>query len=834
MAGLSVSSVAKRNTFLLNKAFQQRSVNYRPQPWVSCTPQAIPPVRAMTLIADNIISSVPRRTANYHSDLWSDDVLQSLNTQYHQAPPYQQWANNLVVKIKEMFRALDDGEISPSAYDTAWVAMVPAQDGTDAPHFPQAIKWLIHNQLEDGSWGLPSTFLLCDRLLCTLTSLVALLTWNTGNTNVEKGVRFIQDHLKSLETEESLSPDFEIIFPALMKKAESLGLSLPYSNTSLINKRAALLTNISMEGDIPTRMLNALEGLEEIIDWKKIMMFQSKDGSFLSSPASTACVLINTGDERCFSFLNNLTDKFSGSVPCLYPIDLLERLSLVDNIERLGIGRHFQEEIKVALDYVYGYWSEKGIGCGRESLFPDLNTTALGLRTLRVHGYNVSPEVLNNFKDEEGCFFTTYGQRHIEHRSILNLFRASDLALPGENIMDEARLFASKYLRESLNADNILCNAKVAKETEDALEYSWHLSISILEARNYIDTYDDIMHTLAKPYSTCRTFIIPVTWKLAKLYFNIEQSLHQAELKLLSSWWKKSRMIEVDFARQRIVETYFSVGTFEPEYSMCRINFTKIGSLVLVMDDIYDTYGTVEELITFREAIKRCDISLVDELPEYMKIIFKAWYEVATETNKEATKQQGRDMLQYIRKDWEMFVDALMTEREWSEVGYIPTMEEYLKTRCISVGLVPCALHPIFLMGEVITDNDLPIIHESSNIFQLVALVWRLKNDTATSEAEEARGQINSCMACYMNQNPSSTKEDALQYYEEILDHTLKQLNYEYFNLIVEPPKCGKRFIFNMRQCCMLLYKYKDGYGSSSNETKEYIRKSLIDPVHLW
>ncbi|GLJ57833.1 hypothetical protein SUGI_1381000 [Cryptomeria japonica] len=188
-------------------------------------------------------------------------------------------------------------------------------------------------------------------------------------------------------------------------------------------------------------------------------------------------------------------------------------------------------------------------------------------------------------------------------------------------------------------------------------------------------------------------------------------------------------------------------------------------------------------------------------------------------------------MLDYIRKDWEKFVDALMKEREWSEAGYIPTMNEYLKTRCISVGLVPCGLHPILLMGEVVTNNDLPMAHESSNIFQLAALTWRLKNDTTTSEAEKARGQIDSCIACYMKQNPFFTEENALQRFVEILDHTLKEMNYEYFNLIGEPPKCGKMFVFNLRQCVMLLYKYKDGYGDSSKETKEYIMKTLIDPV---
>ena len=33
--------------------------------------------------------------------------------------------------------------------------------------------------------------------------------------------------------------------------------------------------------------------------------------------------------------------------------DLIQRLWMVDSVERLGIDRHFKDEIKSALDYVY-------------------------------------------------------------------------------------------------------------------------------------------------------------------------------------------------------------------------------------------------------------------------------------------------------------------------------------------------------------------------------------------------------------------------------------------------------------------------------------------------
>jgi len=37
--------------------------------------------------------------------------------------------------------------MSPSAYDTAWLAKIPGSD------FDLARDWVINNQNEDGSWG---------------------------------------------------------------------------------------------------------------------------------------------------------------------------------------------------------------------------------------------------------------------------------------------------------------------------------------------------------------------------------------------------------------------------------------------------------------------------------------------------------------------------------------------------------------------------------------------------------------------------------------------------------------------------------------------------------
>lgn len=94
----------------------------------------------------------------------------------------------LILEIKDKFNSMEDGEISPSSYDTAWVARVPAIDGSQQPHFPQTLKWITDNQLSDGSWGEDSIFLASDRILNTLACVISLTIWNTSKTHVQRGL----------------------------------------------------------------------------------------------------------------------------------------------------------------------------------------------------------------------------------------------------------------------------------------------------------------------------------------------------------------------------------------------------------------------------------------------------------------------------------------------------------------------------------------------------------------------------------------------------------------------------------------------------------------------
>ena len=55
------------------------------------------------------------------------------------------------------------------------------------------------------------------------------------------------------------------------------------------------------------------------------------------------------------------------------------------------------------------------------------------------------------------------------------------------------------------------------------------------------------------------------------------------------------------------MEIYFSaLGVcFEPQYSLSLRCLTKVAIMITMVDDIYDAYGTIEELTLLTEAIER-------------------------------------------------------------------------------------------------------------------------------------------------------------------------------------------------------------------------------------
>ncbi|KAL0330176.1 UNVERIFIED_CONTAM: Syn-copalyl diphosphate synthase TPS3, chloroplastic [Sesamum radiatum] len=314
-------------------------------------------------------------------------------------------------------------------------------------------------------------------------------------------------------------------------------------------------TPIELMHKVPTYLLYNLEGLENMeLEWPKLLKLQTPKGTFLTSPAATSFAVMETKDENCLAYINYVVNKFNGGAPTVYPVDIFARLWAVDRLQRLGVSRFFAPEIKNCLDHVYRFWTEKGSYSGRESEFCEIDDTSMGIRLLRLHGYNISPNALSNFK--KGDEFTCYvGQGFESPSPIFNLYRASQVLFPGETILEQARQFSYNFLRERLQKDQLLDKWLISKHLPD-------------EARFYIQNYsvDDIW--IGKSLYRMPDINNEAYLELAKLDYNKCQAQHQMEWNRMEQWYEDSSL-EFGISKKELLLFYFlaSASIFEPERS---------------------------------------------------------------------------------------------------------------------------------------------------------------------------------------------------------------------------------------------------------------------------
>lgn len=75
----------------------------------------------------------------------------------------------------------------------------------------------------------------------------------------------------------------------------------------------------------------------------------------------------------------------------------------------------------------------------------------------------------------------------------------------------------------------------------------------------------------------------------------------------MQRWWRTTGLGELSFARDRLMENFLlAVGiSFEPQFGYKRKMATRIFALITTIDDVYDIYGTLDELELFTAAVER-------------------------------------------------------------------------------------------------------------------------------------------------------------------------------------------------------------------------------------
>ena len=91
-------------------------------------------------------------------------------------------------RLSALIDKIGTSDMLTTAYDTAWVARMREIDANLA--LP-AIEWLSQNQLPDGSWGAAHSYYYYDRVISTLSAMIALAYQGKRRSDknlIEKGM----------------------------------------------------------------------------------------------------------------------------------------------------------------------------------------------------------------------------------------------------------------------------------------------------------------------------------------------------------------------------------------------------------------------------------------------------------------------------------------------------------------------------------------------------------------------------------------------------------------------------------------------------------------------
>ncbi|XP_047309418.1 ent-kaurene synthase, chloroplastic-like [Impatiens glandulifera] len=734
-------------------------------------------------------------------------------------------------RIRKLFNKI---EISVSPYDTAWVAMVPSPYSSHLPCFPSCIDWLVDNQLIDGSWGPNHNghVLIKEALSSTLACVLALKQWGIGQEHVNKGLQFIESNITSAIDENLSSPiGFEIIFPHMIRSGEELGLNVPISPKFLdvmVSKR-----ELELKSYFPCLQFPFLRCLSEgrssylafiseginrsSNDWKLVMKHQRKNGSLFNSPSTTAAAFMHLKDTGCLNYLRSVTEKFGSSVPVAYPLDIYVRLSMVDHLIRLGIERHFAEEIRSVLDETYRYWL-----LNDEQIFHDIATRSIAFRLLRLNGYIVSSDRLTLVSIEDDFIFLEHHPKTID--DALELYKA--LQYTQEN----HHLWSSEFLKEKLSScminNNGLDNYITHSMVDDALKFPFHVDVGRMANRRNIEKYMVNHSMLLKASYSSSNIGNEDFLKVAVEDFNTCQYIYREELEKLKRWTLQYKLDKLKFARHRTEYHYFSAAVAfpSPDLSHARISWAKSAVLATMFDDFYDVGGSEEELKNLTQLVEKYYFSFF--------ILFSVLHNTVNDIGSNAFEFQGRSVTSHIIELWLDFLNSMLQEAIWRRSKSVPTMDDYISNSFVSFALGAIVLPALHFVGPKLSDEA---VHscEMQTLYKLMSTCGRLLNDIKGFERESKEGKLNAVSLYMAERNGEATEEEAienlmgivLQQRREILGLVLQQ---EEGDLI---PRAIKEVFWKMVQVLHIFYAKDDGF--TSNAMVNAVNSIIYQPISL-
>lgn len=295
-----------------------------------------------------------------------------------------------------------DGYLSPDPYSTAWVALVPHRDDPNRPAWPESLEYLRATQFDDGGWGEPSVLYAHERTLATLAAIRALAEWENNHgdgARIERGLSALRRYAALLPEEPNVTIGFELLLPRLwVDVSPELQVRLPMDQWDYIEQmhrdKLSLIARLHPEPGQIASWWFSMEALAEEQLARLDDATLEANGSVATATAATAAYLRARrragGDSpRASAFLSHLLTEGEGSVPFCFPVEMFERVWVLDNLRRAGADpRSFA--MHAVLESLDESWHTGSRGLSSSDFFPvnDGDDIALGFTLLCWGGFS--------------------------------------------------------------------------------------------------------------------------------------------------------------------------------------------------------------------------------------------------------------------------------------------------------------------------------------------------------------------------------------------------------------------------------------------------------------
>ncbi|CAH1440144.1 unnamed protein product [Lactuca virosa] len=285
------------------------------------------------------------------------------------------------------------------------------------------------------------------------------------------------------------------------------------------------------------------------------------------------------------------------------------------------------------------------------------------------------------------------------------------------------------------------------------------------------------------------------------------------------------------YARDRTPEVYlWAIAIFpDPDYSQSRIVIAKMVQLILVLDDIYDAYGTIEELRLLTSAINSWGINVMEQLPEYIKPLYNILLSELTEVEKQLSREGRADRVYASKQAFQELAGGYLQEAEWRYRRHVPSFEEYLRNGLITSTYDVFIKSSLMVMGDIVCDKALAWYESPPNIEEATKLLGRIYNDITTYQFEGERAQQVESVHTYMK---------TFEVPENVVVHELKKTIENKWKDINEgclkPTEVSMELlapILNLARMTDTIYRYNDTFTFPEKTIVEYVTLLFIDFV---